>query len=133
MAPQKGTMVKKKWVKVGQVILKKPHAMQSVGVPLASQMLSTDGGSIQHQQTNLPRATGRYMITPNVNHTSIQDDFKGGNNSTNKELLNELNQVMQEMHNRTLMMSMLNEQQKALLAHYSKLWEEYLKNCELHA
>ena len=133
MAPQKGTMVKKKWVKVGQVILKKPHTMRSVGVPLASQTLSTNGGSIQHQQTNLPRATGRYMITPNVNHTSIQDDFQGGNNSTNNELLNELNQVMQEMHNRTLMMSMLNEQQKALLAHYSKLWEEYLKNGELHA
>ena len=133
MAPQKGTMVKKKWVKIGQVILKKPHTMRSVGVPLASQMLSTDGGSIQHQQTNLPRATGCYMITPNVNHTSIQDDFQGGNNSTNNELLNELNQVMQEMHNRTLMMSMLNEQQQALLAHYSKLWEEYLKNCELHA
>ena len=76
MAPQKGTMVKKKWVKVGQVILKKPHTMRSVGVPLASQMLSTNGGSIQHQQTNLPRATGHYMIAPNVNHTSIQDDLQ---------------------------------------------------------
>ena len=134
MAPQKRTMGKRGWVKVGKVITKRSHPIPSVRVELARQTPSTKGRISRHPKVVLLKPTGRYMIISSAGHASIHDDFQvEKQDSTKDEFAMKLKHLTDEFHLRTKIRSYIFGQQQLLFVEFMKIWEEYLKHCESHA
>ena len=129
MAPQKRTMDKKRWIKVGRVTLMKPHSNTSVHVRLVNQTPSTTMKAVKDSGITLPTIFENPSNPSHVMNASIQQSTK----EMRSELINqgipkEIVELMEICDKKALEISNLLQEQEVILSQISKYWEDYLKN-----